>query len=272
MRSPGAKAEEMADARAGTYVYAITRRLEPERVRGMHGIAGEPVRIVEYAGLSAIVGSVDPRRFENEPSRHDLDDLRSLEAVLRQHHQVVQVVAGAAAVVPLRMGTVYRGDQRVRELLEDRRDDFEAALSRVTGRTEWGVKLQVDPRIFAAGTAAGESPAAARPAGPGTRYLRRRRAEEESRQRVWDRAAALADRVHAEVSGVAVASRRHTPQDPRLSGHQGWMLLNGAYLVDDGRYDDLAAVVRRFHDPDRGLRLELTGPWAPWSFAEGEGS
>lgn len=71
---------------------------------------------------------------------------------------------------------------------------------------------------------------------------------------------------------MAVASRRHTPQDARLSGHQGWMVLNGAYLVDDGRYDDLAAIVHRFHDPDRGARLEPTGPWAPYSFAEGEGT
>jgi Gas vesicle synthesis protein GvpL/GvpF len=270
-RSLGAKAEEMADSRA-TYVYAITRRLDPERMHGMRGIAGERVRIIAYAGLSAIVGSVDPRRFGTEPPQGSLQDLRSLEALLRAHHQVIHVVSGAAAVVPLRLGTVYRGDEQVRELLADRRAEFETTLSRVTGRTEWGVKVHVDPEVFAAATATREAPAGASPAGTGTQYLRRRRAEQRSRQQTWDRAAALAEEVHAALGSVAVASRRHAPQDARLSGHQGWMVLNGAYLVDDGRYDDLSATVDRFHDPDRGTRLALTGPWAPYSFAEGEGA
>jgi Gas vesicle synthesis protein GvpL/GvpF len=261
----------MADPRAATYVYAITRHLGPEGVRGLRGVAGEPVRIIEHAGLSAVVGSVDPQRFGGEPPRGDLEELRSLEAVLRAHHRVVDIVAGVAAVVPLRLGTVCRSDGRVRELLSSRRAGFETALSRVTGRTEWGVKVVVDPEVFAAGPSTREVPPDdVSPAGPGTRYLRRRHAEERSRRRTWDRAAAFAEEVHAAMSSVAVTSRRHTPQDARLSGHHGWMLLNGAYLVDHGRYDDLTAVAHRFHDPDRGVQLELTGPWAPYSFAEGE--
>lgn len=271
-RSPGAKAAEVADPPTATYVYGIARRLDPERTRGMRGVAGEPVRIIEHAGLSAIVGSVDPLRFGKDQPQDSLEDLRALEAALRAHHRVIHLLAGAATVLPLRLGTVYRGDERVRELLEDRRADFETRLSHVTDRTEWGVKLQLDPALFDAGTHTPQAPVSAPPAGPGTQYLRQRRAEERSREQAWDRAASLAERVHAALGSVAVAKRRHPPQDTRLSGHQGWMVLNGAYLVDHDRYDDFLAVVRRFHDPAGGVRLELTGPWAPYSFAEGEGA
>jgi hypothetical protein len=262
----------VADSTTATYVYGITRRLDPERARGMRGVAGEPVRIIEHAGLSAIVGSVDPRRFGKDQPPDSLEELRALEAALRAHHRVIHVLAGIATVLPLRMGTVYRGDERVRELLEDRRADFETRLSRLTGRTEWGVKVQVDPAVFDAGNHTPQAPASAPPAGPGTRYLRQRRAEERSREQAWDRAASLAERAHAALGSVAAARRRHPPQDARLSGHEGWMVLNGAYLVDHGRYDEFAAVVHCFHDPAGGVRLELTGPWAPYSFAEGEGA
>ena len=246
---------------AATYVYAIGRDLDPAPLRGLRGVAGEPVRVVEHAGLRAVVGSVGLEDFGEEPLRRALEDPRRLEALLRAHHRVVQAAAGAGAALPLRLATVYRGDGRVRELLEERRASFEAALSLVAGRAEWGVKVCVDPAALAAGPA----PAAAA-AGPGTAYLQRRRAEEQSRQVAWDRAMALAERVHAALARVAAASRRHPPQDPRLSGHTGWMVLNGAYLVDDGRQEALARVVAGFHDPDRGVRLELTGPWAPYSF------
>ena len=41
-----------------------------------------------------------------------------------------------------------------------------------------------------------------------------------------------AQRVHDDLSGLAAASRVLSPQDPRLTGHLGTMVLNAAYLVD----------------------------------------
>ncbi|HET6258099.1 MAG TPA: GvpL/GvpF family gas vesicle protein, partial [Pseudonocardia sp.] len=62
-----------------------------------------------------------------------------------------------------------------------------------------------------------------------------------------------------------VASRRYQPQDPRLSGRREEMVLNVAYLVDEAGADALRRLVEQ-HD-GQSLRLELTGPWAPYSFA-----
>jgi hypothetical protein len=253
-----------------TWVYAIIRRAAPERLRGVRGVGGEPVRSIERAGLSAVVGSVDPRRFGAEQPRGGVEDIRALEGLLRAHHEVVQLLVGGGTVLPLRLGTVYRGDERVAALLEERRAEFEATLARIAGRTEWGVKLFADPAGF--DTVPPPTAAAGEPGGTGTRYLLRRKAEERSRQRRRDRAAALGDEVHEALGLVAAASRRHPSQDAKLSGHRGWMLLNGAYLVDQGRDGELAAVVQRFDDPGRGVRLELTGPWAPYSFVEEEGA
>ncbi|MFD0884437.1 GvpL/GvpF family gas vesicle protein, partial [Streptosporangium algeriense] len=75
-----------------------------------------------------------------------------------------------------------------------------------------------------------------------------------------------AERVDAALSAVAVASRRHRPQDPELSGRTEWMVLNGAYLVDDDLADEFAATLDALRG--RGLDLELTGPWAPYSFTD----
>jgi hypothetical protein len=73
-----------------------------------------------------------------------------------------------------------------------------------------------------------------------------------------------AEEVHRRIANLAVASRRYPPQDPRLTGHRDEMVLNAAYLVQE-----TDAAVRRTVEEWQAssLRLELTGPWAPYSFA-----
>jgi hypothetical protein len=104
---------------------------------------------------------------------------------------------------------------------------------------------------------------------PGTSYLMRRRAERDRTARGLQDAVDAAEAVHREISAVAVASRRHPPQDPRLSGKREEMVLNAAYLVDEA---GATALPRLVEDRDvQGVRLELTGPWVPYSFTTVEG-
>ena len=58
------------------------------------------------------------------------------------------------------------------------------------------------------------------------------------------------------------------PQNRELSGHEGEMLLNGAYLVDADRVDGLRALVAELeeHHARSGRGIELTGPWPPYNF------
>ena len=133
----------------------------------------------------------------------------------------------------------------MRDLLERWHDDFTEVLSHIAGRREWGVKAYVDPAAAAptapAGNGGGEG--AAETARPGTAYLKRRQASLRNREQRWRQATARAERIHAALSAVAVASRLHRPQDPQLSGRDDWMVLNGAYLVDERRSAEFAAAL-----------------------------
>jgi Gas vesicle synthesis protein GvpL/GvpF len=78
---------------------------------------------------------------------------------------------------------------------------------------------------------------------------------------------ASAELVHARLSRLAADSRLHPPQAPQLTGTSAKMLLNAAYLVDERRDEDLTAAVRELAAKHPAVRLELTGPWPPYSFA-----
>ncbi|MEQ4715215.1 GvpL/GvpF family gas vesicle protein [Nonomuraea sp. B19D2] len=255
---------------SGTYVYAVAR----SAVECPDGVG--PVRTIAGAGLVAYVSTVPLAEFGEEPLRRSLEDLDWLAVTARAHHHVVEAVAAATPTAPVRLVTVYAGDDQVRDLLERRRDDFLEVLSRVTGRREWGVKVYVSPGASPPETRNGDegaaSPAVAEDdeavAGsvrkPGTAYLQRRRASLRDREQTRRQLVGRADHIHTTLSALAVASCRHRAQDPQLSGRKEVMLLNGAYLVDEGRDEEFAATARGLGG--EGVEVRVTGPWAPYSF------
>jgi Gas vesicle synthesis protein GvpL/GvpF len=254
-------------AETGIYVYGVSRGLPAATMERVAGVAGTPVRLIEDEGLAAVVSPVSLGEFGEEALRHNLEDLGWLESTARAHHAVVDAAAEHAVTVPLGLATVYRTEERARAALRERREEFTKALERITGRTEWGVKAYADLGLAAAEAEAEEEVAGA---GPGTSYLRRRSAqrhtEEEARQEIL----LLAERIDDELCALAATRRLHRPQDPQLSGERGWMVLNAAYLVDDERAEDFRTAVTSLAGQRPEIRLQLTGPWAPYSFATEE--
>jgi Gas vesicle synthesis protein GvpL/GvpF len=247
----------------GVYLYGLAKDLDPGALRDIAGVGGSPVRAVEEAGFTALVSTVDLEEYGEEALRRNLESLPWVEATARAHHGVVDAVARSAPTAPVRIATVYRDDDRVRDLLRERRDELTEVLGRVVGRSEWGVKAYAIAETPAQEPSEADAAAGER---PGMAYLRRRKQQQQSREQASQRLAERAQQIHAEVSRVAVASRQHPPQDPRLSGHQGTMILNTAYLIDDDRADALAAAVEELRAGLSGIRMEITGPWPAYSF------
>jgi hypothetical protein len=250
----------------GVWVYAVTGDLPEGHLTDVTGVGGAAVHPVRQAGLVAVVSRVSLAEFGEEPLRRNLEDLAWLEATARAHHGVVDALAAAGPTVAMRLATVYRDDSRVAAMLAERREQLRAALRQIAGRTEFGVKAYavVTAPPDATAESAGRSGSAT---GPGTAYLLRRRAELATRDRQLDAAMTDADTVHTALSGLAEAARRYVPQHPSLTGESASMVLNGAYLVDADRVDEFVAAVRALDDQHRTVRLELTGPWPPYSFA-----
>ncbi|MET9800627.1 GvpL/GvpF family gas vesicle protein [Streptomyces sp. NPDC006368] len=247
------------------YVYAVCRPFEGVLPEGAHGIGGEPPRLVRHGDLVAVVGAVPAEEFDEGPLRARLEDLDWLAATARAHDAVIAALTTVTCPLPLRLATVCRDDSGVRRLLEDGRERFVRALERLDGRVEWGVKVYTEPEAVREPEQPVREPAAAPASGGGRDYLRRRLRERRGREAGQERADALCRRLHTELSGYAEAGTLHPPQDARLSGAAGVNVLNAAYLVDRERSEEFVELVGRVSGD--GVRVELTGPWAPYSFA-----
>jgi Gas vesicle synthesis protein GvpL/GvpF len=175
--------------------------------------------------------------------------------------------------VPLRLCTVFEDEDSVRRMLDRERGTLAEALERLEGRQEWGVKLLVDREKLGEAARARSDDAAAledelSSQSAGGAYMLGRRLERHVREVADGLAAELAEDVHARLQDWATDAVTHPPQNRDLSGHEGEMLLNGAYLVEDDRVDGLRKLVAELEELHRplGARLELTGPWPPYNF------
>jgi Gas vesicle synthesis protein GvpL/GvpF len=158
------------------------------------------------------------------------------------HERVVERLMDDRAVLPMRFGSRLEDEDALRRLLAERRLPLLAALARVAGRVELGVRaIERDSAPVATTVATGRD------------YLLAKL-----------RVGGLADELHEPLAELADEARRHPP---RGAGE----LLRAAYLVDRSATARFRATVERLQARRDDVALLCTGPWPPYSFV-GEAS
>lgn len=261
----GSERPEPPPGASSVYTYAVMLPSPGHEARagGLRGVAGRRVRLVDASGLVVAVSDVPAEEFTEDALKRRLEDLDWLERVARAHNAVVEALSAEAVVLPLRLATVHFDDDSLRVHMAEQRCAFAELLARLDGHVEWGVKVYA--------TGGSEAPPAPGPeapgAGPGRAYLQRRRQQRRSREGAWEAAAGLGERIDRELAGVVADRRHHRPQSGQLSQGPGQNVVNAAYLVPRDRAEEFRARVEELAAGTAGVRVEVTGPWAPYSFA-----
>jgi hypothetical protein len=211
------------------WVYAITDG-GAGPVPEVAGIEDTPVESIAAGGLEAAV------------SRHAEPPSALGEEALWAHERVVERLMADRAVLPMNFGTMLPADADLERALAARRDAFAAALDRVRGRVELGLRV-VSPD-------AGAAPAPEKPVS-GRDYVYAKLARSRA-----------ADAVHEPLAGMAIDARRRVPRT--ADGE----VLRAAYLVERDAVEHFRATVERLAEASDGLALLCTGPWPPYAFVE----
>ncbi|MEV4036186.1 GvpL/GvpF family gas vesicle protein [Streptomyces umbrinus] len=266
------------------YVYAVCRPFGTPLSAQLTGVAGVPPKQLTHHGLVAVVGHVPEEDFAEGPLRAHLEDLDWLSATARAHQNVIDALTVVTSPLPLRLATVFLDDSGVRTMMEQREEAFLRTLDRLDGRVEWGVKVYAEspespepsepsgsPEASGGTESSGnpDSRPASSPIKPvsGRDYLRQRRGQRRAHEEKWEQAEEFSRRLHETLSGYAEETRIHAPQNAALSQAPGRNVLNAAYLVPRSESEAFVELVDRTKDDSPGLRVELTGPWAAYSFS-----
>jgi Gas vesicle synthesis protein GvpL/GvpF len=263
----------------GWYLYGVVAAGESTPKLDAEGIAVDPdhdVELVTEGPLAGLASRVSLDEFDEATLPERLGDAAWLEQKIRAHEQVLERALRDVSIVPCRFCTVYRNESELRRFLSDHVEPLRAALDRVHGQVEVGVKAYVDRERFVAGQSGRnerirELQERAASLAEGRAYLERRRLEQLVSAEV-DRLRSSAGRdIHARLLERAGDGLSLALQATDVSGREEEMIFHAAYLVGadasgfEAALGSLAAEYR-----DAGVDFELTGPWPPYNFVPAE--
>jgi hypothetical protein len=160
----------------------------------------------------------------------------SAEALWRRE-ALLEALMEDRDLLPVRFGTRVADEAAAAQAVAGRGEELRAGLDRVRGAVELAVRVR---------SQTGDEPPPA--AASGRDYIAARAGRSRSAMRIHEPLAALA--------------RESVVQ-------HGEELLRAAYLVERDAVDPFAGQVRALQQEHPELALVCTGPWPPYSFAEG---
>jgi hypothetical protein len=254
-----------------TYVYCILRSAAPPPFAGVpEGLPGTaaPRPLLLDGDLWLVVADAPLPEYGGAEIESRLSDLSWVTDRALAHERVVEHTGSLGPVLPMKLFTLFRSDERAVAHLRRQREEIGQILDRIAGRVEWGVRIlfREDEARRKAAAAIGDGP---RPvSGSGTSFLLRKKAEKESARDLASGARAEADRAYEELAARAAEARRRPP-DAGEAGAR--LLLDAAFLVPASDGEAFEAEVQRVAErlAARDCEVTLTGPWPAYNFLEG---
>jgi len=246
----------------GTYVYCVVAAERRPAVTRTRGVAGT-VRLIEQGRAAAlkkwlVVSDVPLDRFGEAAINAKLSDLEWVSRAAVAHEKVVESFSNAAAVVPMKLFTIFTDDDRATANFRARGEVVDAAIKRVRDRIELGVRVTLDG-------ARSQAPPPRR-ASTGAAYLAGKKSQRDRAVELARNAREVVAELYDQLSTVASDAIRRPASELPIKG--GPLLLDAAFLVPRTATARFRKVVeRRAKELEPGgYRIALTGPWPPYSF------
>lgn len=249
----------------GTYVYCLVKSgPKPSLARAPRGVPGaDRPRLLEGpAGTWIVVADVPFNQYGANIINARLKDLEWVSERALAHEAVVEFFARASDVVPMKLFTIFRNDERARSHVGTARA-LATVFRRIGGCAEWSVRVSCSPSSAAA---AAETPRPPSSTESGTSFLRRKKTHRDDVRKAAAAARETVEQVYRRLGEMAKASVR---KEADLPGSH--LVLDAAFLVARSKQ------ARFEREADRlaasagltGCDLVLSGPWPAYHFVGG---
>ena len=257
----------------GLYLYCLARlsRLPPLPLEGL-GLDGQKsLALAICQDLVAVWSPVPLEDFCGPEAEERLRDLTWIGPRVIRHQEVVAGVMRHSPVLPARFGTIFSSMANLEKVLQRHYDTIAGFLKRLTDQEEWAVKGLLDrpgakEKLFSLKLAREAESLEA--LSPGKRYFEEQRLRAACDQELPRWVQEVCREVWTDLRYYAAEARERRLLSREVTGSDQDMVWNWALLMPRQAVGGFQALIQDVNAQyaERGLRLEYTGPWPPYSF------
>lgn len=268
---------EAPEAESACYVYAVARPRDgcnPGPLPQVGILPDALVTTTTHRDMLAVISPVSLTEFGPEALKANLQNMDWAQARVLAHQGILAGLLNDYTLIPFKFCSIYTSRQRVQAMLAQHYQALDETLGRLTGATEWGVKVFCNRQSLVEWIA--EHSEELHPkreaialASAGAGYFLRKKLEmaaQNEAERVVD---ACVQASHSDLESHARQVVSNPVQSPAVHGRKAEMVLNGAYLVCDSHLETFQKALASLETTyaSQGFAYELTGPWPPYNFA-----
>jgi hypothetical protein len=222
--------------------------------------------------VAAVFSKVSLEDFIGPVGDANLRDASWIVPRARRHERVVEEVMRLSPVLPARFGTVLSSTSVLEQLVAGSAENIRQFLDRMVNREEWSVKAflnlpKAEEWMMTSQAALAEPPGRG-PVSPGLAYIQGKRLRARAQRQMEEWCHRTVEGVGRSLAARAVDVCPLRTQLRGTSAKDGKMVLNCALLVSKDRvvelHEQASEIEARY--ADRGLGLNVSGPWPPYSF------
>ena len=257
----------------GFYLYCIFYRREDTPIH-YKSIDGEnEIFSIPYRDISALVSQIPLDEYSEEQLEKNLTDIEWVAPRVKIHERIIEHIMGFSPVIPIKFCTIFRREDRIKEILEKHYNNLKSLLDYMSDKEEWGIKVYVEPDVLSSAVAR-LNPEIKKlkeritNASPGEAFFLKKKRDsllKEETDRALDE---LADEMYKRLLSLAVQSSRGKLFDRKITGKNDEMFLNLALLLKKkdikGAKTKINKIVSQYKG--KGVYSMLSGPWPPYNF------
>ncbi len=221
---------------------------------GFKGLDESFVCTLPYRDISAAVSDIEK------------DNLKVNEKCAFAYGRIIESIMARYTLLPMRFGTLVKGDKEVIAILEKHYDGFVNNLRQVKGKLEYGLKVLWDVEKISLEIRPGKTEDLKgldqlKGSSPHKKYILEKLKEHRFEEALMRKAEAIIEGIHNPLEELSFLSKFKKMVTKRI-------ILDAAYLVEKEKKDAFIQRFKELSEGHRDLRFLLTGPWPPYNFIE----
>ena len=224
-----------------------------------------------FKDIMAVLSKVSIEEFCGPSADSRMKDISWVGPRACRHEEVIEKAMRQSPVLPARFGTIFSSLEGLEKLVEMHHDTIRQFLDEVADKEEWSVKGLIDKAkakeelCLVMLSAEAERLASL---SPGKRYFEEQRIRNNVEKEVNNWLKEVCKGIGKEFGRFASDFCERKVLSREATGLDADMILNWAFLIPRDLVQDFRSRADEVNEDNKqkGLTLEVSGPWPPYSF------